>query len=219
MIRTLHKLHQSRPHLAYALAIGVIAGFVIPLRPADPVMQALIGWNVTNYLYLVVTWFLMLRADASDVRGFAEKQYEKAYVILVALSLAAMVSLIAIVIELAGTGATSSERPFHIAMTAITILGAWLLIPTVFGLHYAHEYYQAPPGVSTLIFPDADLKPDYWDFQYFAFTIAVAFATSDVAIGTRAMRKAVLAQAVMAFFFNTSILALSINIAASLVGR
>ena len=115
-------------------AIGIVAGLTVPLRTADLLMQALIGWNVTGYLYLAATWFMMLRADDSDVCGFAQIQDEKAYVILVVLSLAALMSLVAIVIKLAGAGMDTSERQFHLAMTAITVLGSWLLIPTIFGL-------------------------------------------------------------------------------------
>ncbi len=217
MITTLRRLYVSRPRLFIALGVGVVAGFAIPLRDADPVMHALVGWNVAVYLYLAIIWLMMMRADDEDVRGFAKKQDEKAYVILIALSLAALMSLVAIVIELAGAGKGSGDRPFHITMTALTVVGSWFLIPTVFGLHYAHEYYEGGRGHKILLFPGTDPKPNYWDFMYFSFTIAVAFATSDVQVTTRAMRRLVLAQSVLAFFFNASVLALSINISASLV--
>jgi len=62
------------------------------------------------------------------------------------------------------------------------------------------------------------LEPDYWDFMYFSFTIAVASQTADINLSSSSMRRAVLAQSVLSFFFNASILALSINIAASLIG-
>ncbi len=216
MLKSLPKLLASRPRLFYALAVGIVAGFAIPLRDGDPVMHVLIGWNVAVYVFLIVIWIMMLRADDGDVRSFAKKQDEQGYVILIALTLAAVMSLVAIVIELAGAS-SASAKSFHIAIAASTVLGSWFLIPTVFGLHYAHEYYQADRGAATLIFPEANLKPDYWDFMYFSFTIAVAFATSDIQVGTRGTRKLVLAQSVLSFFFNASILALSINISASLV--
>ncbi len=219
MIKSLHKLYASRPRLFYALAVGIVAGFAIPLRDGDLVMHVLIGWNVAVYIFLVVIWIMMLRADDGDVRSFAKKQDEKGYVILIALTLAALMSLVAIVIELAGASGASGAKSFHIAIAASTVLGSWFLIPTVFGLHYAHEYYQADSQEKTLIFPEANLKPDYWDFMYFSFTIAVAFATSDIEVGTRGTRKLVLAQSVLSFFFNASILALSINISASLVSN
>ena len=217
MIKSLSKLFASRPRLFYALAVGIVAGVAIPLRHADPIMHVLIGWNVAVYVFLVVIWIMMLRADDGDVCSFAKKQDEQGYVILIVLTLAAVMSLVAIVIELAGASTASGARSFHIAIAASTVLGSWFLIPTVFALHYAHQYYLAERGKTTLIFPEANLKPDYWDFMYFSFTIAVAFATSDIEVGTRDTRKLVLAQSVLSFFFNASILALSINISASLV--
>jgi uncharacterized membrane protein len=92
----------------------------------------------------------------------------------------------------------------------------------LFCFHYAHLYYRSPQGRLPLRFPDEDLEPgrlepNYWDFLYFSFTIAVAVQTSDVTVMSRSMRKLVLGQSVLAFFFNLAILGLSINIAASLV--
>lgn len=217
MLLTVRNLYHARPRLFIALAIGIAAGLAIPLHSNDAVMRALIGWNVAAWAYLLFIWTMMLRTDGDDVRAHAKRQDEKAWVILAALTLAAAMSMIAIVIELAGAKA-SGDRGFHIAMAGSTVLCSWLLIPTAFGLHYAHEYYQDERRRKTLIFPDADHhhKPDYWDFMYFSFTIAVAFATSDIQV-PRATRRLVLAQSVLSFFFNAGILALSINVSASLV--
>ncbi|HXA46550.1 MAG TPA: DUF1345 domain-containing protein, partial [Burkholderiaceae bacterium] len=89
-----------------------------------------------------------------------------------------------------------------------------------FTFHYAHLFYRAAPGSGPLplLFPDNEKNPDYWDFLYFSFTIAVAAQTSDVSVQTRTMRKVVLAQSVLSFLFNVAIIGLSINIAASMVG-
>ena len=97
------------------------------------------------------------------------------------------------------------------------MVGSWLLVPTLFALNYASLFYRQHDGVG-LQFPDneTDFKPDYGDFLYFSFTIAVASQTSDVIVSTRAMRRLVLLQALLSFMFNTSILAFTINIAASL---
>jgi uncharacterized membrane protein len=78
-------------------------------------------------------------------------------------------------------------------------------------------YYHAPQDRLPLHFPDECLDPDYWDFLYFSFTIAVAVQTSDVSVTSRTMRKLVLGQSVLSFFFNLLILGLSINIAAGLL--
>ena len=87
----------------------------------------------------------------------------------------------------------------------------------LYTFHYARLYYTAPKNEAPLAFPETDLLPNYWDFLYFSFTIATAAQTSDVVIRSRSMRKTVLAQSVLSFFFNLSIIGLSINIAASMV--
>jgi len=69
-----------------------------------------------------------------------------------------------------------------------------------------------------LKFPDDELCPDYWDFLYFSFTIAVAAQTADVSVMSRSMRKVVFAQSILSFVFNVAIIGLSINVLASLIG-
>jgi len=212
------RFYFTRPRLIYALALGIVAAFAIPLHERDWVLHAIIGWNVTSYVYLVFVWTMMLRADETDVRRLAQGQDENAFVVLTMVSLAALMSLAAIVLELASSKAGTPEHTFHLAMTAATVIGSWFVIPTIFGLHYAHSFYLVEDrSKPSLQFPDPEARPDYWDFMYFSFTIAVASQTADIAVGNRSMRKAVLGQAVLSFFFNASILALSINVSASLV--
>ncbi len=218
-IRSLQRFYVARPRMVYALGLGIVAGLAIPLPDeADWVLHTIVGWNVAVYVYLAAIWWMMIRADDSDVRQVAERQDESAYVVLTAVSLAALMSLAAIVLELANVHGGTAHHPLHMALTGATVLGSWFLIPTIFGLHYAHFYYLIDKGHDApLLFPEKGLKPDYWDFMYFSFTIAVASQTADIAPTSRWMRKAMLAQAVLSFFFNASILGLSINISASLV--
>ena len=110
------------------------------------------------------------------------------------------------------------------ALALVTVLGAWLLLPTMFALTYASRFYhradegQAHGQGQGLNFPGADdgFKPDYSDFLYFSFTIAVASQTADVSITTRPMRRLVLLQSLLSFGFNTAILAFTVNLAASM---
>jgi uncharacterized membrane protein len=119
---------------------------------------------------------------------------------------------------------TGLHKAEHIALTAATILSAWVFIHLMFALHYAHEYYAPtrtpddPPETTRagLRFP-VDAAPTYGDFAYFAFVIGCATATADVETISRPMRNVALAHGVIAFFFNTIILALTINIGAALI--
>ncbi len=211
-----HFIH-NRPHLTLAIALGAAVGLLWP-DSLPWLRRTLVGWNAGVWSYLLVMGWMMLRADPGRVRAIAGKDDENAGTVLAALVVGAMLSLYAIISELAHMDHLPADKvAMHYAFTALTVLGSWLLVSVLFCLHYAHLYYRAPAGKPPLHFPDEGLEPNYWDFLYFSFTIAVAVQTSDVSVMTRTMRKLVLGHSVLAFFFNVLILGLSVNIAASLV--
>jgi uncharacterized membrane protein len=211
-------LLRIRPRLFIAIALGLSSGFVLPQR-WGPVRCALVGWDVTVWSYLALAGWLMARASAIRVRRIAEHEDRSASVILALMSVGAVASLAAIVLELSSVRALTLEhRLAHYAFTGATVVGAWCLVAVLFTFHYARVYYQSPAAARALRFPEGENEPDYWDFLYFSFTIAVAAQTSDVAVMSRPLRKAVLAQSVLSFLFNAAIIGFSINIAAGLVG-
>jgi uncharacterized membrane protein len=165
-------------------------------------------------------WWMMTRADHHEVKARAAKQDERTPLVLFTLSVAAVLSLAAIFSQLLVVKNMAADmRAIHYGLAGITLLGSWFLVGTLFCFHYAHLYYRAPAAQRPLQFPDNEENPDYWDFLYFSFTIAVAVQTSDVAVHTRMMRKLVLGQSVLTFFFNLVVLGLSINIAAGLLNN
>ncbi|CCD36691.1 Probable transmembrane protein [Candidatus Paraburkholderia kirkii UZHbot1] len=208
---------RNRPRLIIGLLVGCIIAALLPghLRPTA---RALIGWDSAVWLYLIMIWLQMATAHQSDVQALAEREDENAATVLMIVSVAAVASIVAIVVELATAKSLGPRALEHYLLTGATMLGAWFLIPTMFTLHYARHYYQSSENDPALRFPDKHPKPDYWDFLYFSFTIAVASQTADVALGSTAARRAVLAQSVLSFYFNLVVLGLSINIAASMVG-
>lgn len=213
-----HRFARHRPHLTIAIITGLVVGFASPSQ-WQALTRGLVGWNVAVWYYLVMICWLMMRASHAKVRTIAEQEDKSAVAVLAILSVAAIISLAAIIMELT----TLRELPLgnrlgHYAFTAATVFGSWLLVGTLFTFHYAHMFYRAPPIHRPLVFQGNEQDPDYWDFLYFSFTIAVAAQTSDVMIMTRSMRKVALAQSILSFLFNVAILGLSINIAAGLIG-
>jgi len=214
----IRRLIRNRPRLFIAIGLGVGIAFLLP---ADwpSITRTLTAWNIAVWAYLLLIGWLMSRASHARVRKIAEQEDESAALILAMVSVGAVLSLAAIFVELA----TVKEMPTglrigHVAFTVTTVMGSWFLLGIIFTLHYAHLYYRAPCDKPPLLFPDRDDSPDYWDFLYFSFTIAVAAQTSDVAVNTRAMRKVVLVQSVLSFLFNAAIIGMSINIGASMAG-
>ena len=208
---------RSRPYLVGASVLGVAVGLFVPGHH-DDLQRALIGWNSGVWSYLLTMAWIMFRADHSRVRAIAEKQDESGGAVLAAVVVGAILSMYAIVTELANMKEASEHvKAFHYGFTALTVIGSWLLVGVMYCLHYAHIYYSASKHALPLAFPDEHTQPNYWDFLYFSFTLSIAVQTSDVSVRTRDMRKLVLGHCVLAFFFNLAILGLSVNIAASLV--
>jgi len=111
-------------------------------------------------------------------------------------------------------------RAWHLALTVVALISSWLLIQTVFTFRYAHRYYAGPHGepapAAPLLFPGGR-EPDYLDFAYFTFVIAMTSQVSDVQITSRRLRRLVWIHSLFSFAFYTVILALTINLVAGLI--
>jgi uncharacterized membrane protein len=215
---------RGHPRLFIAVAAGFLSEILLPghLRLWT---RFLIDWNVGVWLYFVTVGVMIGRASPQSMRLRAKVSDEGKFFILVFTSLAALASIAAIVAQLAAVkDLTGIMKGLHIGLAGLTIVSAWLFIHLTFALHYAHEYFDewaAEPGKPAalrggLIFPETD-KPDYYDFLYFSYVIGVACQTADVDISSAEMRRIVLVHGVLAFFFNSAVLALTINIAAGLI--
>lgn len=214
-------LTSTHPRLTIAALFGVASGIasVYLAPPMSLTTHCLIGWNVGVWLYLILMMIRTTRTNAESARRISMIEDENAGLVLVTVCIAAIASLAAIILELAGSKDLGiDEKALRYAFTGVTIVGSWLLIGVIFSLHYARLYYTWPGKDAALRFADGEQNPDYWDFLYFSFTISVAVQTSDVGVATRALRKVVLAQSLIGFLFNTAILGFSINIAAGLFG-
>ena len=209
--------NNPRPRLSLSLLLGIVIIFLLPAHIRF-VTKALIGWNTTVWTYLIMMWWLMVRVDYAKVIRIAQQEDKRGAIVLTMLSLAAVASLAAIVLELSAAKELAKLRYLHYIFTAITVFGSWCFVGTLFTFHYARKYYQSPEKMRNLTFPNNLQRPIYWDFLYFSFTIAVAAQTSDVTINSTSMRKIVLFQSILSFIFNAAIIGLSINIAASLIG-
>jgi uncharacterized membrane protein len=209
---------RNRPHLMIAIVVGIVLGALSPAA-FRPLARVLLGWDAAVWTYLVIIWIHMALANEESVRQNAQREDENAGTVLFLVCTATVASIVAIVLELGTTkDLSTASKVLHSALTGFTLIGAWFLIPTIFTLHYARIFYGSDPAAPALAFPDKHLKPNYWDFLYFSFTIACASQTADVGLRGRSARRGVLAQSILSFYFNVSVLGLCVNIAASMVG-
>ena len=210
----------SRPRLFSSILVGVLVVFLLPKSFAlHEVTRAIVSWNVGAWLYLMLAARMMFWTTHEKMRGRAIEQDDGKFVVLGMVIVAAIVSLGAIVAELAVVKDMHGMLRYeHIALAVLTILSSWAFTQVMFALHYAHEFYAAKERGSPggLEFPNAT-APDYSDFLYFACVIGASGQTADVSFTSRAMRRTGLVHCVLAFFFNTTLVALTINIASSLI--
>lgn len=206
---------------AFAAAIAGLAVFLLlPNSFRGPVREAL-AWCAGGAVYLIMAFRVMRNCSGQALRKRAARQDDSAVVILVVVLLGIFSSFAAIFGIIAeAKDASTDGKLFFVGLAGATIVISWLVTQIVFTLHYAHEFY-APHGAANkdapqaLAFPE-DKEPDYWDFFYFSTSFGAASQTSDVMINSKSMRRLTTLHAIVAFFFNTMVLALTINLAASL---
>lgn len=196
------------------LAAGLAAVFL----PFEGIERSIVAWNIGTVLFLALVGKMMISSNRQKMEARADEDEGKFLVLFLALA-AVVFSLITVTYELGAAKQMSGDQKiFHIALAAFTILSSWLFIHTVYALHYAHDYYDKVPSghAGGLDFPGTKL-PDYADFLYFSVIIGTSAQTADVNITSQSLRRVSLIHCVVAFFFNTTILALTINIGSGLI--
>jgi len=211
---------RARPRLFIATSVGlVVAAFLPDAVTSHWVTRWLVGWNAGTVLYVVMAAVMMIRSSVRHMRQRAELQDDGQVVVLSLVCLTTIASLAAIGGELAvAKDLGGVVKVAHIALAGFTVLSSWAFIQTMFALHYAHEYYahRAVGESAGLNFPGSQ-APGYGDFFYFSTVIGTSGQTADVAFSTKAMRRIGTMHCILAFFYNTTVLALLINIGASLL--
>jgi uncharacterized membrane protein len=203
----------ARPRTFISIAIGIVAFFLLP-NSLRLVTRLLISWDIFVALYLVLVYTLVLRSGLAHIRRNAVLQDDGRFLILMVTATGAFASIAAIIFELDGTHRGTPE----LALATVTIALSWAAVHTTFALHYAHEFYRgAKPG--GLDFPKGheDEDPDYWDFVYFSFVIGMTAQVSDVGVTDKTIRRTATAHGIISFVFNTALVALMVNIAASAI--
>jgi uncharacterized membrane protein len=216
-IQALKRL-RSGQRLLVAIAISLLSLFFVP-RWLHISARLLIVWDTGTLVFLGLTWWAMLNRTPDRIRHFSNQRELRWW--LWSLSLAILFIALAIFyIVNINPKATAAMVALHIVLSGITIINSWLLVHTIFARHYAHDYYredaQTREITGGLDFPH-DREPDYLDFLYFSFVIGMTSQVSDVAITSRSLRRVSLVHGILSFFFNTTILAITINLVGALI--
>lgn len=208
---------------------GILLYAALPAAMDQPIRMT-VAWDCAIIAFLILTMVMAVGATPDEMRWRAQFQDTNKWAIFGLTVIAALAGLLSIGLVLPD----AKHEPDLLAkalvsLAGMTILLSWIFAHTMFALHYAHEFYGNPRGggaqkggkpppshAGGLAFPEEEV-PDYWDFFYFSFVVGMTCQVSDVQVTSRSMRRLTLGHGLVAFLFNTVILALSINIAAGLL--
>lgn len=216
------KRFNARQRLFISVFAGLLLFFLLPTWIFWET-RLIAAWDGGILCFLFFAWFTMANTSAADTEKSTTQYDQSGIIILIFAATAAIVSILVIAFMLRHTkGIPLTHLSAHLLLSVMAIVGAWLMMHTLFAFHYAHRFYRdhrEKPGEShyhTLIFP-SQKPPDYLDFIYFSFIIGMTSQVSDIQIAGRSMRRLALVHGGLSFGFNMVILALSINIIAGIM--
>jgi uncharacterized membrane protein len=199
----------QRPRLLSASVIGLTA-FAFTQLWMPVTRSLLIAFNFGVIAYLTLMVFMFSKATTSTMRKRAEVQEEGKWTVLGASLFVALAVLGALSSDLHAAKVKSGA---DIVLASSTIFFSWAFVAFTFSQHYAHAFYTKP---DQLEFPNTPL-PDYWDFLYFSTVLSMCCQTSDVVVKASDIRRIVLLQSVLSFFFNVIIISITVNVVAGVL--
>ncbi|HSC20062.1 MAG TPA: DUF1345 domain-containing protein [Rhizomicrobium sp.] len=213
MLRALKR----RPYLVAALLTMAALYLISGMWLTRPITRALVGWDAGVIAFLLMSLLFMRDVDLARMKRRACEHDEAGSLILALTILAALASIAALVTELSQAKGLPAAA-LHIGLAAATVVLSWLFVQIVFALHYAHVYYVAEESGAPRGGLDfgASGEPDYWDFVHFSIVLGATSQTADITFSSRQMRRIGTFHTLVAFAFNTAILATMINLAAAL---
>ena len=211
-----------RWRLVLAVVIGLVA---VVLAPAvlGTLARVVVGWVGFAATDLAIIIMGMWQADTADIRRVAASEdlpRTQAFVLVLSAATASLGAVVGLMGSLKDI--SKDLRVLHVALSVAAVVLAWTLVHLVFTLRYAHAYYDADKETGQdaggLVFPDDQgkdqgpkLTPNYVDFAYFSFIIGMTAQTADIGIGSREFRRTSLLHSLIAFIFNTVIVAFTVG--------
>jgi uncharacterized membrane protein len=212
------RIISARPHLFSGVGLGLLSFLALtPVR--QTAIRAVLGFDIGSALFLGLTAVSFFRTQDRDISADAKRQQEGEWSVFALTLIGAVMSFTSIFLFSGSSSDHKTARGLYLAFVVMTLILSWLTTHVSFAYRYAHEYYtrneQGEPD-GGIEFPKDD-RPDYLDFIYFSFVLGMTFQVSDCNVTSKKLRRLATLQGLIGFLFNTVILALSVNIAASLL--
>jgi uncharacterized membrane protein len=215
--KTRHVLspHRATGRFFLATLLGLAAMLLTPHTP-ELIVRAVVGWDVTALSWLMQCWAMFRKSDATQTELRAGDEDPGGAAVFVVAVLSSFFSLFVATVVLRQLRAHSNDEVW-VGLALLSVALSWLVTHTAYTLRYAHLYYR-PPTNGGLLFP-GEQPPTDLDFAYYAFTVGMCFQVSDVQITSREIRISTLGQALISFVFNTTIVALALNLILQVLGE
>jgi len=209
--------HTAGRRLLTSALVGLLVGSVTGLGAPSLgwAIHIVSGWDAAGLTLLGLAWWQIYHETSVETRKHAAKDDPGRRLVWLIVLLASTVSLFAagfVMRKAHNIAPTDSAFCLLLAECLVAVVASWMLTHTAYTLRYAHLYYRDDDeGEGGLEFP-GKVEPNAFDFAYFSFTLGMCFQTSDVAVTSRTIRRAVLAHALLSFLYNTIVLALAFNL-------
>lgn len=201
--------------------LGAAVGALLSTR-APWQLTVLAGWDVAAFVLVASAWFTLAKLDPESTANIATVEdpgrNTRRFVILGA-SVASLIGVASAFVKARSVNDTMSTILTIAGVATVAI--SWVVVHFTYMLRYAHLYYRERQGGIDFGRSDDDpsvpLLPAYQDFAYLAFTVGMTYQVADTDVSDSLIRRTVLRHALLSFLFGTVIVALTINLTASLI--
>lgn len=207
---------QRRSGVALLLTILVVVYLMLPIGPDLPWPDALVLTLLTYLLmYFLVTMVAFSRATEDQITDWAQREsrgtWLQRYVLGTAPGpgvsmLIAAATLPVALVWLPGNAESAFPTVARLSVGALLLISAWSLTLLSFSLTFMAD--NLVEDEKALDFPRGN--PGWASYVYFAVAVMTTFGTTDVDVTSEEMRRTVTVNAVVAFVFNTVIVAASV---------
>lgn len=202
-----------------SLIITLAAFFLIRTTHYNMMMIGIMLWDVFALSYLLSSGIIFFTSTTEDIKKRASKDDGGRLFVFLIVVVASFVSMVTVTMLIISKDTANIPQIVYLPVIISGIMLSWIMVHATFSFRYAHLYYDLDEGeekhAEGLDFP-GQKNPDYLDFAYFSFVIGMTFQVSDVEICSRVIRRQALGHALLSFVLNTFVVALSINLIASL---
>ena len=202
----LFRLSEQRGRVAVAILLAIFTYLLtIPLEIG---LRMLLAYDFSVTMYLALVLYRVSNITVEDLKNFYEDREPSSRLAIIGVVVFSSLSMVGVgLMADISKDWPSLQANLHTACSLLAISLSWNLLHAFYALYYAHLYYDVDdtnperPSRKGLELPNDEL-PDYWDFLYYSFTIAMSYSSSDVTVTSRSMRRVTLLHAIVSFFYR-----------------